>query len=92
MTNKLRCLHWDEGCLKSLPSKFCVEQLVEISMPRSKLKQLWNGVQNLVNLKTIDLRESQDLIEIPNLFTARKLERVAHLSKKSQLQCVPTFC
>ncbi|KAG4958373.1 hypothetical protein JHK87_035006 [Glycine soja] len=76
LSNKLRYLHWDECCLESLPSNFCAEQLVEISMPRSKLKKLWDGVQNLVSLKTIDLQESRDLIEIPDLFMAKKLERV----------------
>ena len=33
-------------------------------------------LQNLVSLKTIDLQESRDLIEIPDLFMAKKLERV----------------
>ncbi|RDX93478.1 putative disease resistance protein, partial [Mucuna pruriens] len=76
LSDKLRYLHWDECCLESLPSNFCAEHLVELCMPRSKLKKLWDGVQNLVSLKTIDLWDSQDLIEIPNLYKAEKLERV----------------
>ena len=41
----LRYLHWDEYPLKSLPSNFIPQNLVELSMPNSQVKQLWNVVQ-----------------------------------------------
>ncbi|KAH1197504.1 putative WRKY transcription factor 19 [Glycine max] len=44
LPNKLRYLHWDEFCLESFPSNFCVEQLVDLMMHKSKLKKLWDGV------------------------------------------------
>nr|KYP60431.1 TMV resistance protein N [Cajanus cajan] len=77
LSYKLRYLEWEGFCLKSLPSNFCAEQLVELHMWDSKLKKLWDGVQNLVNLKTIDLDYSQDLFEIPDLSMAKKLERAS---------------
>ncbi|PON40259.1 hypothetical protein TorRG33x02_340790, partial [Trema orientale] len=39
-----------------------------------KLKQLWNGVQHLQNLKHINLSYSKHLIQIPHLSRAPKLE------------------
>ncbi|KAG4935751.1 hypothetical protein JHK85_050670 [Glycine max] len=76
LPDKLRYLHWEGFCLESLPLNFCAEQLVELYMPFSKLKKLWDGVQNLVNLKIIGLQGSKDLIEVPDLSKAEKLEIV----------------
>ncbi|KAL2342233.1 hypothetical protein Fmac_010173 [Flemingia macrophylla] len=75
-SNKLRYLHWNQCCLESLPSKFCVEQLVVLRMRNNKFKKLWDGVQNLVNLKEIDLQHSMYLTDIPDLSKAKTLERV----------------
>ncbi|GAU23774.1 hypothetical protein TSUD_142660 [Trifolium subterraneum] len=55
LSDKLRYLTWDGYCLESLPSIFCAEKLVKLDMPNSKLKKLWDGVQNFVNLKFITL-------------------------------------
>nr|KYP59350.1 TMV resistance protein N [Cajanus cajan] len=74
--NQLRYLHWDHYNLQYLPSSFGVEQLVVLHMCYSNLKKLWNGVQNLVNLKEINLSFSKYLIEIPDLSMAQKLEKV----------------
>ncbi|RDX93755.1 TMV resistance protein N, partial [Mucuna pruriens] len=76
LSYKLRYLHWNGFCLESLPSNFCAEQLVQLHMPHSKVKKLWDGIQNIVNLKEVDLRGSGDLIEIPDLSKAEKLETV----------------
>jgi len=43
----MRYLHWEDLCLESLPSNFCVEQLVEFHMPHNKLTKLWDGIQVL---------------------------------------------
>ncbi|CAJ1965364.1 unnamed protein product [Sphenostylis stenocarpa] len=45
-------------------------------MPRSKLKKLWDGVQNLANLEKIYLDASPDLVEIPDLSEAEKLKTI----------------
>ncbi|XP_020231468.1 disease resistance protein TAO1 [Cajanus cajan] len=74
---KLRYLQWHGFCLKSLPSNFCAEQLVELHLSLSKVKRLWNGVQDLSNLKTILLDDLPELVEMPDLSMARKLERIS---------------
>ncbi|KAG8633479.1 hypothetical protein MANES_18G107900v8 [Manihot esculenta] len=73
-SNKLRYLHWYMYPSKSLPSNFCPENLVELSLPRSNVEQLWEGVQDLVKLKRIDLSYSEYLIRIPDLSNAKELE------------------
>ncbi|KAK7401090.1 hypothetical protein VNO78_12404 [Psophocarpus tetragonolobus] len=75
LSNKLRYFHWDRFSLDSLPSNFCAEQLVKFHMHWSKIKKLWDGVQNLVNLKEIDLWGSKNLVEMPDLSKAENLER-----------------
>jgi len=45
LSDKLRYLRWTGYCLESLPSTFCPEMLVELSITHSKLKKLWEGVQ-----------------------------------------------
>ncbi|WJX38945.1 non-specific serine/threonine protein kinase [Trifolium repens] len=79
LSDKLRYLHWDAFPLKSLPSTFCAEKLVVLRMANSKLRKLWDGVQNLDNLMMIDLEYSEDLIEIPDLSRAPNLQ-IVHLS------------
>ncbi|XP_028798419.1 disease resistance-like protein DSC1, partial [Neltuma alba] len=76
LPRNLMLLDW-VGCpLKALPTKFKYENLVEINMPNSNLTKLWEGEQNLVNLSRIDLRESKDLIELPNFSKAIHLAEV----------------
>ncbi|KAL5076277.1 hypothetical protein RYX36_015261 [Vicia faba] len=74
LSDKLRYLEWHRYCLKSLPSKFSAKLLVELLMPFSNLQKLWDGVQDLANLKEIDLRFCKKLVEIPDLSKARNLE------------------
>ncbi|GAU10003.1 hypothetical protein TSUD_128270 [Trifolium subterraneum] len=88
LSDKLRYLKWDGYCLESLPSTFCAEMLVVLDMPNSKLKKLWDGVQNLVNLLTIRLSGSKDLIEIPNLSRATNLQFI-HLNECESLCQLP---
>ncbi|KAL2341467.1 hypothetical protein Fmac_009407 [Flemingia macrophylla] len=45
-------------------------------MRHSKLKKLWNGIQNLSNLKKIDVEGSMHLTDMPDLSKATKLEHV----------------
>nr|KYP56826.1 TMV resistance protein N [Cajanus cajan] len=91
LSYKLRYLRWDGFNLESLPSNFCAEQLMELSMPKSKLKKLWDGVQNLVNLKKINLFGSRDLIEIPDLSMAKNLESVSLRNCESLDQLHPSM-
>ena len=45
LPHSLRCLCWYNYPSKSLPSEFKTQMLVQLDMPNSELKQLWNGVQ-----------------------------------------------
>ncbi|PNY08510.1 disease resistance protein (TIR-NBS-LRR class) [Trifolium pratense] len=90
LSDKLRYLRWDGYCLESLPATFCAEMLIELSMTHSKLKKLWDGVQNLVNLKSIMLEYSRDLIEIPDLSRATNLATVFLCECESLCQLHPS--
>ncbi|KAM5586732.1 hypothetical protein ABKV19_005576 [Rosa sericea] len=63
----LKYLRWHFYPLTSLPSRFSLENLVELDMRNSRLEQLWNkGVQiNLPSLKRIDLSQSPSLESLP---------------------------
>ncbi|KAK4269588.1 hypothetical protein QN277_022726 [Acacia crassicarpa] len=67
-------LQWDNFPSKSLPLSFCAEKLVELHMPNSHLKKLWDGVQNLVNLRIIVLIGSKYLMELPDISRAQNLK------------------
>lgn len=45
LPNALRYLHWHKCALKSFPSNFTPQNLVELNLSDCQLKQLWNGVQ-----------------------------------------------
>lgn len=42
---ELRYFHWEYCILKSLPSNFSLENLVELRLPNSNVEQLWSGDQ-----------------------------------------------
>ncbi|CAK7331769.1 unnamed protein product [Dovyalis caffra] len=75
LPGKLRFLSWDDYPLKSLPSNFCMHNLVKLGMPYSNLEELWNEVLPLVNLKLMDvsfpknslIRMNPKLSKVPNL-------------------------
>ncbi|KEH17605.1 disease resistance protein (TIR-NBS-LRR class) [Medicago truncatula] len=86
-SNKLRYLHWSAYPLKSLPSSFSPEKLVELYMPNSRVKRLWEGVQDLTNLKKMDLSCCENLIELPDFSMASNLQTV-NLSRCVRLRHV----
>ncbi|KAB2622979.1 protein suppressor of npr1-1 [Pyrus ussuriensis x Pyrus communis] len=73
LPNSLRYLYWLGYSLESLPSKFSPENLVELHMPWSRVKKLWQEDQRLVNLQVIDLFHSMYLTEVPNLSGSLKI-------------------
>ncbi|XP_027348144.1 TMV resistance protein N-like [Abrus precatorius] len=72
----LKYVQWDGFRSKSLSLMFCPEKLVELSMRGSHLEKLWDGVQNLGNLKRIILSGSKSLVELPDLSLSLNLEEV----------------
>ncbi|KAK7349753.1 hypothetical protein VNO77_07388 [Canavalia gladiata] len=71
---KLRYLRWMNYPLKSLPENFSAEKLVILDLTRSRLRKLWDGVQNLANLKEVILYFSTYLEELPDFSKATNLE------------------
>ncbi|KAI9079888.1 hypothetical protein K1719_038134 [Acacia pycnantha] len=76
ISDKIRYFQWDGYPLGSLPSTFCAENLVELKMQFSHVQTLWDGVQDFLNLKRIDLRFSRKLRELPDFSKAHNLELV----------------
>ncbi|XVF20886.1 hypothetical protein REPUB_Repub12eG0042100 [Reevesia pubescens] len=76
LPDELRYLHWECCPLKSLPSNFSPENLVELKLTHCSMDQLWNGKQNLVNLKVVDLKHCKNLTRISNLSQAIYVEKL----------------
>ncbi|XP_058007339.1 disease resistance protein RPV1-like [Hevea brasiliensis] len=74
LPEELRLLHWYQYPLKSLLLSSCAENLVDLRLTNSKIKELWNGVQHLGNLKYVDLSDCKDLIRLPDLSKCPNLE------------------
>ncbi|KAK7349754.1 hypothetical protein VNO77_07390 [Canavalia gladiata] len=71
---ELRYLAWMHYPLKYLPEKFSAENLVILDLSYSEVEKLWDGVQNLVNLKEVKVSGSKNLKELPDLSRATNLE------------------
>ncbi|KAI9101468.1 hypothetical protein K1719_023950 [Acacia pycnantha] len=90
-SNVLCYLQWDNFPSEALPSSFCAEKLVELSMNGSKLKKLWDGTQDLVNLRGLDLGGSKQLAELPDFSKAQNLEWVNLFSCESLSHLHPSI-
>ncbi|GMN46928.1 hypothetical protein TIFTF001_016110 [Ficus carica] len=90
LPDSLRYLHWDGYPWKSFPLGFRPEDLVELILPYSKVKKLWEGSQHLGSLKKIDISYSEHLTAFPDLSGASKLEHV-YLEYCTSLQEVPSY-
>ncbi|CAJ2634070.1 unnamed protein product [Trifolium pratense] len=73
LSSELGYLRWDKYPFTCLPSSFEPDKLVELILPHSNIRQLWEGTKPLHNLTRLDLSHSKNLImmpcflEIPNL-------------------------
>ncbi|XP_058737625.1 disease resistance protein RPV1-like isoform X2 [Vicia villosa] len=75
-SNQLRYFEWNGYPFESLPQPFCAKFLVEIHMPHSNLKQLWQGTEELGMLEGIDLSECKHFERLPDLSKASSLKWV----------------
>nr|XP_028956654.1 disease resistance-like protein DSC1 [Malus domestica] len=76
LSHELRCLFW-HGCpLKSLPSNFHPNNLVDLDMQYSNIQQLWEGTKHLERLKFINLNHSHYLERTPYLTEVKNLEEL----------------
>ncbi|XP_037493774.1 disease resistance-like protein DSC1 [Jatropha curcas] len=91
LPEQLRYLSWLFYPLKSLPSKFCPNNLVELRLPCSQLKQLWKGDSKpFKSLKVMDLRSSPSLLRISDSFQAPKLAQL-QLDNCKSIRNLPSF-
>ncbi|KAM5574111.1 hypothetical protein ABKV19_013560, partial [Rosa sericea] len=66
LPNSLRILDWTMYPLKSLPSHFNPQKLLELSLSHSCIKHVRLGTEPLYNLKTINLSHSLKLVNTPD--------------------------
>ncbi|XP_057448736.1 disease resistance protein RUN1-like isoform X2 [Lotus japonicus] len=74
LSNELGYLHLKNYPFKCLPPSFQPDKLVELIMPRSSIKQLWEGTKPLHSLKRMNLSDSRSLIKLPDFTEAPNLE------------------
>ncbi|RVW94401.1 putative disease resistance protein RPP1 [Vitis vinifera] len=74
--HNLRYLHWQGCTLRSLPSRFYGEELIEINLKSSNIKKLWKGNKCLGKLKGIDLSNSKQLVKMLKFSSMPNLERL----------------
>ncbi|XP_070663314.1 TMV resistance protein N-like isoform X1 [Malus domestica] len=89
LPNSLRYLYWKSYPLKSLPPEFSLENLVELDMPFSEVTQLWDGGQNPINLKVLNVYCSLHLTALPNLSGSPNIERI-NLERCDMLVEIPS--
>ncbi|KAL6315281.1 hypothetical protein AAG906_000366 [Vitis piasezkii] len=89
-SQELRYLYWDGYPLQTLPSKFNGENLVELHMRNSTIKQLWKGRKVLGNLKIIDLSGSKLLTKMPELSSMPNLEKLDLRFYESGIKEIPS--
>ncbi|XP_028801699.1 disease resistance protein RPP5-like [Neltuma alba] len=75
----LKVVQWPSFPLEALPLETPLYKLVDIQMPESKIKQLWNDIQFMTKLKYINLSYSHDFTETPDFSGVPYLEHL-HLS------------
>ncbi|VYS62970.1 unnamed protein product [Arabidopsis thaliana] len=62
--------------MRCMPCEFRPEQLVFLNVRGYKHEKLWEGIQSLGSLEGMDLSESENLTEIPDLSKATNLKRL----------------
>ncbi|GMY19111.1 TMV resistance protein N-like isoform X1 [Fagus crenata] len=85
LSNNLRILDWSKYPSKCLPVSFQPNELVQLHLPHSNIERLWIGKKICHQLKFIDLTDSSNLIEIPDVTGIPNLEKLT-LNKCSNLQ------
>ncbi|WJX44705.1 hypothetical protein P8452_31652 [Trifolium repens] len=74
LSSELGYLCWDKYPFTCLPSSFEPDKLVELILPCSNIRQLWEGTKSLHNLTYIDLSHSINLMMTPNFLEIPNLE------------------
>ncbi|KAL5563490.1 hypothetical protein UlMin_033237, partial [Ulmus minor] len=91
LPDKLKYLEWKDYPLKSFPVNFNPCNLVVLEMPSSEVEELWDGVQDLQNLRKLSLKNSKKLTQLPDLSRASNIEHVDLRGCKHLLEVPPYF-
>ncbi|KAK4847709.1 hypothetical protein QYF36_004972 [Acer negundo] len=77
LSNELRLLKWHGYPLKSLPSSFQLQRLVQLNLCYSCIEYIWKDIKpSMKYLKIINLSFSHNLIKTPNFEMIPNLERL----------------
>ncbi|CAJ2636659.1 unnamed protein product [Trifolium pratense] len=76
LSNELRYVEWDRYPFKYLPPCFHPNQLVELNLMYSSIKQLWKDKKYLPNLRRLDLTYSKNLRKMPDFGDIPNLEEL----------------
>ncbi|KAK9200606.1 hypothetical protein WN944_015804 [Citrus x changshan-huyou] len=90
LPEELRYLHWHEYPLKTLPSNFEPENLIELNLPYGKVEQIWEGEKEALKLKSVDLHHSDNLTRMLEPSEIPNLERI-NLSNCKSLSYFPLY-
>ncbi|RDX88609.1 TMV resistance protein N, partial [Mucuna pruriens] len=74
LSNELGYINWEYYPFEYLPQSFQPDSLVQLCLPCSNIKQLWEVTKPLPNLRDLDLCYSKNLIEMPDFGEALNLE------------------
>ncbi|CAI0558796.1 unnamed protein product [Linum tenue] len=94
LPDSLKCLDWESFPSKSLPPNFSPQNLVTLELVNSDIQQLWDGntrYLELGNLKSLNLGGCIYLKKLPNVCTAKKLERLDLSYCQSLLELPPSI-
>ncbi|CAN7124379.1 unnamed protein product [Brassica rapa subsp. narinosa] len=73
---KIRYLHWLRFPGEELPQDFNPKNLIDLKLPYSKIKRLWDGVKDTSKLTWVDLSHSVNLSELSGLLGSQNLRRL----------------
>ncbi|KAJ4705482.1 NBS-like putative resistance protein [Melia azedarach] len=76
LSNELRLLEWHGYPLESLPSNLLLEKTVELNMCYSSMKQMFNVVKPLNNLKFMRFSHCKNLVRTPDFTGVPYLEEL----------------
>ncbi|KAL1222967.1 Disease resistance protein RPS4 [Cardamine amara subsp. amara] len=85
---EIRYLDWLKFPKEELPQDFNPKNLIDLKLPYSKIKHLWDGVKDTTNLMWADLSHSIDLCDISGLLGAQNLQRL-NLEGCTELKILP---
>ncbi|XP_008240877.1 PREDICTED: TMV resistance protein N-like [Prunus mume] len=89
LSDELSLLEWHKCPLKSLPSSFEPDKLVELNLSESEIEELWEEIERpLEKLAVLNLSDCQKLIKTPDFDKVPNLEQLI-LKGCTSLSAVP---